>query len=141
MSTPVIVCCRNPECGESFVFLRGAITACSHCGCEHESHRDRVVVSSGFTEFKVDFEIEAEDLFEGLQNSAHMKRRGYKILYSGDLLSQGCGVYKLCLKQDEELLYLHLRFNFGKIGCIYLMTLGDEKIILSDLEAALKEVR
>jgi hypothetical protein len=43
-----------------------------------------------------------------------MKKRGYTILYSGDFSSQGYNVYKLCLEDVKDYLYLHLRFNLGK---------------------------
>ncbi|MBU1091697.1 hypothetical protein KKA27_02455, partial [Patescibacteria group bacterium] len=63
--------------------------------------------------------------------------------YSGDFSSQGHDVYKLCLKEDDKkFLYLHLRFNFGKIDTVYyLITCGDEKVILADLNNALQKIK
>ncbi len=97
----------------------------------------------GYTKHKLGFTVDAEELLGKLQNSEHMEGRGYNILYSGDFSDKGYDVYKLCLRKDDDAyLYLHLRFKFGKINKIYyLITLGDEDIILTDLRKALQEAR
>lgn len=38
MSTPFEVTCY--KCKKKFIFLRGALEKCTHCGEEYKSHRD-----------------------------------------------------------------------------------------------------
>jgi len=38
MSSPQLITCWT--CKEKFIFLRGGIEKCPHCGEEYKSHRD-----------------------------------------------------------------------------------------------------